>query len=73
MNSPQTDNWIKPSYKRGRSTQDGTNKETKHAKQSEHWLNPTPTSNRYIALQEGENEEPQKTGKEDIPPPPQYI
>jgi hypothetical protein len=46
MNSLQTDNWIKPSYKRGGSTQDGTNKETKHAKQSEHWLNPTPTSNR---------------------------
>jgi hypothetical protein len=75
INSPQTDNWIKPSNKRGRSTQDGTNKETKHDKQSECWLNPTHTSNHYIALQEEENEEQQSTSKENIPnpPPPIYI
>jgi hypothetical protein len=50
MNSSQPDNWTKVLYKRGRSTQDGTDKETKHAKQSEHQLNPTSTSNRYTAL-----------------------
>jgi hypothetical protein len=31
------DNWAKVSYKSGRSTQQGTEREAKHAKQSEHW------------------------------------
>jgi hypothetical protein len=46
------DNWAKVSYKRGRSTQEGTAREAKHAKQSEHWLNQTSTSNCYTALLE---------------------
>jgi hypothetical protein len=71
MNSSQPDNWSKVSYKIGRSTQDGTDKE---AKQSEHWLNPTSTSNRHTALLEEEREEQQKAGNEITPkPPPVYI
>jgi hypothetical protein len=54
MTSSQTENWIKPSYKRGRTTQEGATTNIKHGKQSDHWLNPTPTSNRYIALQDEE-------------------
>jgi hypothetical protein len=41
------DNWTKVSHKRGRPTQEGTERETKHAKESEHRLNKTSTSNRY--------------------------
>jgi hypothetical protein len=67
--------WAKVSYKRGRSTQDETERETKHAKDSEHWLNQTPTSNRYTALLEEESEDQQqKAGHVNIPkPPPIYI
>jgi hypothetical protein len=53
MNSSQpelNDNWTKVSYKRGRSTQEGTKSVAKHTKESEHWLNQTSTSNRYSAL-----------------------
>jgi hypothetical protein len=67
MNSSQPDNWTKVSYKRGRSTQDGTDKEAKHAKQSEHCLNQTSTSSRYTALIEEESEEQQKAGNENMP------
>jgi hypothetical protein len=58
MNSSQTelnDNWTKVSYKKGRSTQDGTDKEAKHVKQREHRLSPTSTSNLYTALLEEES------------------
>jgi hypothetical protein len=51
------DNWTKVAYKRGRSTQQGTEKEAKHAKQSEYWLNQTSTSNRYTALLDEESED----------------
>jgi hypothetical protein len=73
-NSSQPCNWTKVSYKRGRSTQDGIDKEAKHPKQSEHWLNQTFTSNRYTALLEEESEEQQKAGNENTSkPPPIYI
>jgi hypothetical protein len=39
---PELNNWTKASYKRGRSTQEETKRETKHTKESEHWLNQTP-------------------------------
>jgi hypothetical protein len=54
MNSSQpklNDNCTKVSYKRGRSTQEGTEREAKHVKESEHWLNQTSTSNCYTALE----------------------
>jgi hypothetical protein len=73
MNSSQPDNWTKVSYKRGRSTQDETDKGAKHAKQSEHWLNQTSTSNRYTAPLEEESEEQQKAVNENMPKPPIYI
>jgi hypothetical protein len=71
MYSSQRDNWTKVSYKRGRSTQDGTDKEAKHAKESEHRLNQTSTSNRYTALLEGGSEDQQqKAGNENTTKPP---
>jgi hypothetical protein len=58
-------------YKRGRSTQEGTEREAKHAKESEHWLNQTSTSNRYTALLEEESvDQQQKAGPEKTPRPP---
>jgi hypothetical protein len=77
INSSQpefNDNWTKVSYKRGRPTQEGTERE---AKQSEHWLNQTSTSNCYTALLGEESEDQQqKAGPENIQkqkPPPIYI
>jgi hypothetical protein len=64
MNFSPPDNWAKVLYKRGRSIQDGTDKE---AKQGEHWLNPTSTSNRYTALLEEESEEQQKASYKNTP------
>jgi hypothetical protein len=68
-------NWTKVSYKRGRSTQEETEREAKHAKESEHGLNQTSTSNHYTALLEEESEDQQqKAGPENTPkPPPVYI
>jgi hypothetical protein len=73
MNSSQPDNWIKVSYKRGISTQDGTDIEAKHAKQSEHWLNQTSTSNCYTALLEEESEEQQKASNKNTPKTPSNL
>jgi hypothetical protein len=78
MNSSQSelnDNWTKVSYKRGRSIQEGPESQAKHAKESEHWLNQTSTSNRYTALLEEECEDhQQKAGSESTPKaPPIYI
>jgi hypothetical protein len=78
INSSQpviNDNWTKVSYKRGRSTQEGTEREPKHAKGSEHWFNQTSTSNHYTPLVEEESEDQQqKAGPENTPkPPPIYI
>jgi hypothetical protein len=78
MNSSRpvlNDNWTKASYKRGRSTQEGTEREAIHAKESEHWLNQTSTSSRYTAPLEEESEgQQQNAGPENTPkPPPIYI
>jgi hypothetical protein len=78
MNSSQpelNDNWTKVSYERGRSTQEGNEREAKHAKESEHCLNQTSISNRYTALLEEESEDQQqKSSPENTPkPPPIYI
>jgi hypothetical protein len=63
------------SYKRGTSTEDETEREAKHTKESKHWLNQTSTSNRYTALLEEESEYQQhKAGPDNTPkPPPLYI
>jgi hypothetical protein len=66
-----SNNWTKISNKRGKSTQDETERQTKHTKESEHWLNQTFTSNRYTALLEEESEnQPHKAGPENTPKPP---
>jgi hypothetical protein len=69
------DNWTKVSYKRGRTTQEETERGAKHAKESEHWLNQTSTYNRYTALlEEGSEDQQEKDGPENTPkPPPIYI
>jgi hypothetical protein len=64
-------NWNKVLYKKGRSTQEETEREAKHTKESEHWLNQNSTSNRYTALlQEGSEDQQQKAGPENTPKPP---
>jgi hypothetical protein len=55
--SELNNNSTKVSYKRGRSTQVETEREAKHTKESEHWLNQTSTSSRYTALLEEESED----------------
>jgi hypothetical protein len=69
------DNWNKVSYKGGSKAQEGTEREAKLAKESEHWLNKTSTSNHYTALLEEESEDQQqKAGPENKPKPlPIYI
>jgi hypothetical protein len=69
------DNWTEVSYKRGRSTQEESEREAKHAKESKHWLNQTFTSNCCTALLEEESEnQQQKAGPENTPKPlPIYI
>jgi hypothetical protein len=47
--------WTKISYKRDKPVQDETERETKHLKESVHWLNQTFTSIRYTALLEEES------------------
>jgi hypothetical protein len=48
-----------------------TEREAKHAKESEQWLNQTSTSNRYTALLEEESEDQQKkAGPENTQKPP---
>jgi hypothetical protein len=66
LNSSQpelNDNWTKVSYKRGRSTQQKTEREAKHAKENEQWLNQTSTSNHYTALLEEESEDQQQKAR----------
>jgi hypothetical protein len=56
---------------RGRSTQEETEREVKHAKESENCLNQSSTSNHYTALLEEEGEDQQqKAGPENTPKPP---
>jgi hypothetical protein len=68
-------NWTEVSYKRGRSTQDETEREAIHTKESKQWFNQTSTSNCYTALLEEECEDRQhEAGPENMPKPPQiYI
>jgi hypothetical protein len=68
-------NWTKVSFKRGRSTQEETEREVKHTKEKEHCINQTCISNHCTALLEEESEDQQqKAGPEHMPkPPPIYI
>jgi hypothetical protein len=69
------EHWTKVLYKRGRSTQEETERENTHTKESEHWLNKSSTSNRCTALQEEEREaQQQMAGPENMPKtPPIYV
>jgi hypothetical protein len=45
--------------------------DVKHTKESNHWLHPTSTSNRYTALLDEENgQQQQQDGPENTPKPP---
>jgi hypothetical protein len=70
-------NWTKASYKRGRSPPDDSDRESKHAKDSQHWLHspPTATFNRLSPLMETNNAERQHNPSPvHLPkPPPIYI
>jgi hypothetical protein len=68
-------NWNKVTYKRGRSTQEETKGEAKHAKESEHCLNQTSTSNSYTAhWKRNVKTSSKKAGPEITPKPsPIYI
>jgi hypothetical protein len=67
--------WTKVSYKRGRLTQEETEREAKHTKESAYWLNQTSTSSCYATVPEEESEDQRyKVGPENTPkPPPIYI
>jgi hypothetical protein len=70
----ESNNWAKLSYKSGRSTQEETVREAKHAKEIKHWLNQTSTSNRSTALREESEALQQKADPENTPkPPPIYL
>jgi hypothetical protein len=56
-------NWIKVSYKRGRSTQEETETEARRIKETKHWLIQTSTSNLYTALLDKESEDQQQKAK----------
>jgi ATP-dependent 26S proteasome regulatory subunit len=68
-------NWTKVSYKRGRLTQEETEREAKHTTESKHWLNQTSTSSHYMALLEEESEDKQQKARPEnmLKPPPIYI
>jgi hypothetical protein len=63
---PKLNNWTKVSYERGRLTQDETEREAKHTKESEHWLNQISISN----LEEETADQQQKANPENTPKPP---
>jgi hypothetical protein len=65
------DNWTKVLYERGKLKQEESEREAKHTIESEHWLNQTSTSNRYIAMLEEESEDQQRrAGPENMKKPP---
>jgi hypothetical protein len=68
-------NWIRMSYKLSRLTEDQTETETKHSKESESWLNQTCTFSRYTALLEEESEDQQHKASPEstLKPPSVYI
>jgi hypothetical protein len=53
----ELDNWTKVSYNWGRLAQNETERETKHMKESVHWLNQTFISNRNTALLQQDSED----------------
>jgi hypothetical protein len=61
------------SYTRDRPTRDKFEREAKHTKESENWLNQISTSNRYIDLQEEENEAQQKKARPENTPKPHPV
>jgi hypothetical protein len=77
--TPQSanDNWIKVSFKRGLSSPDATEMESKHTTNTQHWLHPpsTETSNRFSALMEADSADRQHNADPENPPkpPPIYI
>jgi hypothetical protein len=77
--TPQSanDNWIKVSYKRGRSSPDATEMESKHIKNTQHWLHPpsTETANHFSELMEADSADHQHNADPEHPPkpPPIYI
>jgi hypothetical protein len=75
MTSLQSEQWIKPTNKRGRPSQDGSFKDSKLAKPSDHWFNPTPISNRFTTLQQDEdlNNHPPPGKEASLKHPPIYI
>jgi hypothetical protein len=72
--TPQSanDNWTKVYYKRGRSSPDATEMESKHTKNTQHWLHPpsTETSNRFSALMEANSADRQHNAVPEHPPKP---
>lgn len=77
MSTPPTDKWIQiqATKKRGHPTSEDTTMDYKHATPSDHWLNPTVTSNRFTPIQPDEDPEHSSLpGKNSQPkPPPIYI
>jgi hypothetical protein len=67
--------WTKVSNKRGRPTHERAPRQAKLVKESDHWLNPTSTRNRFSALMEDESEDQQQTADAgNTPkPPPIYV
>jgi hypothetical protein len=72
---PPLPSWTTVSYKRGRSTQECSDRVAKHVKDNHHLSPPTITSNRYASLANQDSEgPPTPTGPATIPkPPPIYI
>jgi hypothetical protein len=67
--------WTRVSYKRSRPAQEEFQRDVKYTKESNHWLHPTPTSNRYTALLDEENEHQPKQDRPEntLKPPPIYV
>jgi hypothetical protein len=58
--SEPNDTWTKVSYKSSPTHEEGTQREAKHVEGSEYWLHRSPTSNRYTALLEEDNNQQQQ-------------
>jgi hypothetical protein len=55
---PEPNNtWTTVSHKRGRQTHEEAQREAKHIMESEYWFHPTPTSSRYTALLEEDDDQ----------------
>jgi hypothetical protein len=71
--SELNNHWTKVSKKRGRPTQEETERNAEQAKESEHWLKQTFTSNHYTALLEEESEDQQQKASPGNAPKPSQI